>query len=44
MGPVITYELRTGLSSFLEEVVHLEDLKNVCLLEANQVEELGFEM
>ncbi|HFQ6467974.1 TPA: aldose epimerase, partial [Streptococcus pneumoniae] len=23
---------------------HLEDKKNVCLLEANQVEELGFEI
>ncbi|CYH50560.1 galactose mutarotase-like enzyme [Streptococcus pneumoniae] len=28
----------------IEEGEHLEDKKNVCLLEANQVEELGFEI
>ncbi len=32
------------LVNILEEGEHLEDKKNVCLLEANQVEELGFEI
>ncbi|HIF6345648.1 TPA: aldose 1-epimerase family protein, partial [Streptococcus pneumoniae] len=43
-GPFITFEPWSGLSTFLEEGDHLEDKKNVCLLEANQVEELGFEI
>ena len=41
-GPFITFEPWSGLSTFLlKEGDHLEDKKNVCLLEANQVEELG---
>lgn len=43
-GPFITFEPWSGLSTSLEEGNHLEDKKNVCLLEANQVEELGFEI
>ncbi|CEW05775.1 protein LacX, plasmid [Streptococcus pneumoniae] len=43
-GPFIIFEPWSGLSTSLEEGDHLEDKKNVCLLEANQVEELGFEI
>ncbi|CKH22695.1 LacX [Streptococcus pneumoniae] len=43
-GPFIAFEPWSGLSTSLEEGDHLEDKKNVRLLEANQVEEIGFEI
>ena len=43
-GPFIAFEPWSGLSTSLEEGDHLEDKKNVRLLEAGQVDQIGFEI
>ena len=43
-GPFITFEPWSGLSTSLEEGNHLEDKKNVRLLEPVQVDQIGFDI
>ena len=43
-GPFIAFEPWSGLSTSLEEGNHLEDKKNVRLLEPGQVDQIGFEI
>ena len=43
-GPFITFEPWSGLSTSLEEGNHLEDKKNVRLLEPGQVDQIGFDI
>ena len=43
-GPFIAFEPWSGLSTSLEEGDHLEDKKNVRLLEAGQVDQIGFDI
>ena len=43
-GPFITFEPWSGLSTSLEEGDHLEDKKNVRLLEAGQVDQIDFDI
>ena len=43
-GPFIAFEPWSGLSTSLEEGNHLEDKKNVRLLEPGQVDQIGFDI
>ena len=43
-GPFIAFEPWSGLSTSLEEGDHLEDKKNVRLLEPGQVDQIGFDI
>lgn len=43
-GPFIVFEPWSGLSTSLEEGDHLEDKKNVRLLEPGQVDQIGFDI
>ncbi|RSK22938.1 Aldose 1-epimerase [Streptococcus oralis] len=43
-GPFIAFEPWSGLSTSLEEGNHLEDKKNVRLLEPDQVDQIGFDI
>ena len=43
-GPFIAFEPWSGLSTSLEEGDHLEDKKNVRLLDAGQVDQIGFDI
>ena len=43
-GPFIAFEPWSGLSTSLEEGDHLEDKKNVRLLEPAQVDQIGFDI
>ena len=43
-GPFIAIEPWSGLSTSLEEGDHLEDKKNVRLLEPGQVDQIGFDI
>ena len=43
-GPLIAFEPWSSLSTSLEEGDHLEDKKNVRLLEPGQVDQIGFDI